>query len=227
MSNPEAKVVAVVAPHPDDETFGCGGTLLKHMACGDRVHWIVFTCISTELGFSEERVLTRDDEIRRVADSYGFAGTHLLNFPTMQLDRAPKADLVGALGTLVKQLGIHTLYVPYRNDAHSDHAAVFDAAVACAKTFRYPSVRSVRVYETLSETEFGLRPDDPGFRPNLFIDISPFLEQKLNIMKIYASEMAEFPFPRSEGALEAQARLRGSQCGANAAESFMLVKEIQ
>ena len=116
--------------------------------------------------------------------------------------------------------------MPYRNDAHSDHAAVFDAAVACAKTFRYPSVRSVRVYETLSETEFGIRSDDPGFRPNLFIDISPFLEQKLKIMNIYASEMAEFPFPRSDTAIRAQASVRGSQSGVLAAEAFMLLKEI-
>jgi LmbE family N-acetylglucosaminyl deacetylase len=227
MSNPDAKVVVVVAPHPDDETLGCGGTLLKHVARGDRVHWIVFTCISTEQGFTKERVLSRDDEIRRVAESYGFAGTHLLNFPTMQLDRVPKADLVGALGVVVRQLGVHTLYVPYRNDAHSDHAAVFDACATCTKTFRYPSVRSVRAYETLSETEYGMKPEDPGFRPNLFVDIAEYIDQKLEIMSIYASEMAAFPFPRSDVALQAQAQLRGTQCGATAAEAFMLLKEIE
>lgn len=227
MSSPDAKVVLVVAPHPDDETLGCGGTLLKHVARGDRVHWVVFTSISTEQGFTKERVLARDNEIRRVAKSFGFAGTHLLNFPTMQLDRVPKVDLVGALGAVVKQLGVHTLYVPYRNDAHSDHAAVFDACASCTKTFRYPSVRSVRAYETLSETEYGMKPEDPGFRPNLFVDIAEFMDQKLEIMSIYASEMAAFPFPRSDVALQAQAQLRGTQCGTAAAEAFMLLKEIE
>ncbi len=227
MSIHDSKVVAVVAPHPDDETLGCGGTLLKHVARGDRVHWIVFTSISIDQGFTEERVLSRDDEIRRVANAYGFAGTHRLNFPTMQLDRMPKADLVGALGAVVKQLGVHTLYVPYRNDAHSDHAVVFDACASCTKTFRYPSVRSVRVYETLSETEYGMKPEDPGFRPNLFVDIAKYMKQKLEIMSIYASEMAAFPFPRSNVALQAQAQLRGTQCGATAAEAFMLLKEIE
>lgn len=227
MFNPDAKVVAVVAPHPDDETLGCGGTLLKHIARGDRVHWIIFTRITTAMGFTEERVRSRDDEIRRVAESYGFAGTHCLDFPTMQLDRVPKSDLVGALGAVVKQLGVHTLYVPYRNDAHSDHAAVFDACAACTKTFRYPTVRSVRAYETLSETEFGVKPEDPGFRPNLLVDVSNFLDRKLEIMSIYASEMAPFPFPRSDVALRAQAQLRGIQCGTTAAEAFMLLKEIE
>jgi LmbE family N-acetylglucosaminyl deacetylase len=227
MSTSSAKIVAVVAPHPDDETLGCGGTLLKHVARGDCVHWIVFTGISTAQGFTDGCVRARDDEIRRVAEAYCFAGTHRLDFPSMQLDRIPKADLIGALGAVVKQLGVQTLYVPYRNDAHSDHAAVFDACAACTKTFRYPSVRSVRSYETLSETDYGVKPEDPGFRPNLFVDVSGFIDRKLAIMSIYASEMAPFPFPRSDIALRAQAQLRGSQCGASAAEAFMLVKEIE
>jgi LmbE family N-acetylglucosaminyl deacetylase len=127
----------------------------------------------------------------------------------------------------VQKIKPDTLLVPYRNDAHSDHAAVFDAAVSCSKSFRYPSVRSVYVYETLSETEFGLRTDDPGFRPNLFVDISNFLEQKLQIMRMFEGEMLDFPFPRSETCIRAQAALRGSQAGVHAAESFMILKEIR
>jgi N-acetylglucosamine malate deacetylase 1 len=227
MSISEPKVVAVVAPHPDDETLGCGGTLLKHVARGDIVHWIVFTSISPSLGFTEEQVRLRDEEIRRVAAAYCFVGTHRLDFPAMMLDCVPKADMVSALGAVVRQLGVQTLYVPYRNDAHSDHAAVFDVCVACTKTFRYPTVRSVRAYETLSETEYGVRPEDPGFRPNLFVEVSDFLDRKLEIMSIYLSEMAPFPFPRSAVALRAQAQLRGSQCRATAAEAFMLLKEIE
>lgn len=219
--------ILVVAPHPDDETLGCGGTILKHIASGDSVHWVIVTSIQTEQGFSDDRVRSRADEIERVASAYGFAGVHSLGFPTMTLDMVPKRDLISSLGTVVKSLSAQLIYVPYRNDAHSDHAAVFDATVSCTKSFRYPSVRSVRAYETLSETEFCLRSDDPGFRPNLFVDITSFLERKLEIMNVYASEMGEFPFPRSDTALRAQANLRGSQSGVWAAEAFMLLKEIQ
>ena len=220
------KSVVVFAPHPDDETLGCGGALLKHIAAGDSVHWVIATSTGPVEGFSKDQVNLRNQEIEQVASTYGFAGVHPLGFQTMSLDMVPKRDLIRSMSTVVQSVGAQVLYLPYRNDAHSDHAAVFDAAVACAKTFRYPSVRSVRVYETLSETEFGIRPEDPGFRPNLFIDISPFLEHKIKIMNIYASEMAEFPFPRSEIALRAQAALRGSQSGVLAAEAFMLLKEI-
>jgi N-acetylglucosamine malate deacetylase 1 len=223
----DPRTVLAIAPHPDDETLGCGGTLLRHIEAGDHVHWVIFTAVTTAHGFSEERVRSRDAEINQVAHAYGFAGVHRLDFPTMALDTVPKSDLVGALGRVVKETAAQVLYIPYRNDAHSDHAAVFDAAASCAKTFRYPSVCSVRAYETLSETEFGIRPDDSGFRPNLFVGIADQFDRKLEVMRIFASELGTFPFPRSEVALRALAQLRGSQSGVAAAEAFMLLKEIQ
>jgi N-acetylglucosamine malate deacetylase 1 len=219
--------IVVVSPHPDDETLGCGGALLKHIAAGDSVYWMIITSMRIEQGFSEDSIRLRAKEIGQVASAYGFAGVHFLDFPTMTLDTVPKRDLINSVGKFFQSISAQVIYVPYRNDVHSDHSAVFDAAISCTKNFRYPSIRSVRAYETLSETEFGLRPDDPGFRPNLFIDISPFLERKLEIMNIYAGEMREFPFPRSETTLRAQASLRGSQSGVQAAEAFMLLKEIQ
>lgn len=221
------KKVLVIAPHPDDETLGCGATLLRHAADGDEVYWLVVTAISTTLGFSPERVERRAAEIDAVGRAYGFQETILLGYPTMALDAVSNASLIDAIGVAVRRIAPDTLYLPYRNDAHSDHARVFDAAVACSKTFRYPSVRAVYVYETLSETEFGLRSDDPGFRPNHFVDVGPWLERKIEIMRLYNDEMGAFPFPRSEPCMRAQAMLRGSQAGVQAAEAFMLIKEIR
>ena len=49
-------VILVIAPHPDDETLGCGGTLLRHTAEGDELHWLIMTTITEEAGFSGERI---------------------------------------------------------------------------------------------------------------------------------------------------------------------------
>ncbi len=217
----------MIAPHPDDETLGCGGTLLKHIAAGDQVHWLIVTSISSSIGFSAEQVTRRDEEIKTVAASYGFTGVHQSEFQTMRLDRVEKLQLIESVASVVQKTQPDTIYIPYRNDAHSDHTAVFDAAVACTKSFRYPCVRSVYTYETLSETEFGLRTDDPGFRPNRLVDISNWLEQKISIMNVYHGEIKAFPFPRSETCMRAQAALRGSQANVMAAEAFMVLKEIR
>lgn len=222
-----ARTVLAVAPHPDDETLGCGGALLRHRAEGDSVHWLIVTAMAPGLGVTLTRAEERRKELREVAQRYGFAGVHELGLPSARLDTLPLGDVVGAIARVFGEVQPDTVYLPYRNDIHSDHAVVFDAAVACCKTFRYPYVRSVYCYETLSETEFGLRPDDGGFRPNLFVDIADWLEEKIFIMRLYAGEMAPFPFPRSEECLRALAMLRGSQAGSQAAEAFMVLKEIR
>lgn len=217
--------VLVVAPHPDDETLGCGGTLLRHVAEGDRVHWLLATEMTDAFGAARRQA--REQELGAVERAYGFAGVHRAGFPTMQLDARPMSELIDAFGRIFQEVQPGIVYLPYRNDAHSDHAAVFDASAACCKSFRHPSVRRVLAYETLSETEFGLRPDDPGFRPNVFVDIAAQLERKVEVLRLFVGEMGEFPFPRSETCVRALAALRGSQAGTAAAEAFMLLKEIR
>lgn len=220
-------VVLAVAPHPDDETLGCGGTLLRHRDDGDAVHWLIVTEMTAAQGFSLARMQSREQEISQVAASYGFAGVHRTGLPTTRLDTVPLSDLICVIGRVVHEVQPNVVYVPYRNDSHSDHAAAFDATVACCKSFRQPSVRRLLAYETLSETEFGMRTDDAGFRPNVFVDTTAYIERKLEMMRLFAGEMAEFPFPRSETCLRAQSALRGSQAGVRAAEAFMLLKEIR
>lgn len=219
------KKVLVVAPHPDDETLGCGGTILRHLNEGDHVYWLICTTLNEAIGFSKERIRIRSEEIKQVADAFGFNGFKQFDFPTTCLDQIPNNQIVDSISKYLNDIQADTLYLPYRNDVHSDHANVFDASISCTKSFRYPFVRRVRVYETLSETEFSMRTDDPGFKPNLWIEISAFLDRKIEIMKIYKSELAKHPFPRSIDSISALAKLRGATAGFHCAEAFMSIKE--
>ena len=56
----------VIAPHPDDETLGCGGTLLRARAEGDEIYWLIVTGVSEAQGFSADRVASRAAEIDQV-----------------------------------------------------------------------------------------------------------------------------------------------------------------
>lgn len=218
--------ILVVAPHPDDETLGCGGTLLRYVAKGYQVHWLIVTDMRTEHGFSQAAVSRRQAEIQKVAVTYGFTKTHNLGLPPAKLDTLPKEGLVGAIGQVIKEISPMAIYLPFRGDVHTDHAAVFDAAASCTKWFRYPSIHRVLCYETLSETDFSLNPECTKFTPNSFVDITSHIDQKIDIGRMYESEMGEFPFPRSAEALRALAQVRGAACGCQAAESFMLLREI-
>ena len=218
--------VLVVAPHPDDETLGCGGTLLRHLAEGDQVHWLIMSTITTDAGFSLKKVESREKEIQQVANQYGFASFHQADFISTQLDTYPMSSLIDVASGYISEIKPDLLYLPYRQDVHSDHAAVFDAVLSCTKSFRYPYIKSVKVYETLSETEFSLGTGDVQFKPNCWIDISDYIDRKIEIMTSFDGEMAPHPFPRSEHNIRALATLRGATAGFDAAESFMILKEV-
>jgi len=215
----------VVAPHPDDEVLGVGGTLLRRKAEGVKVAWLIVTAISVESGWSEEKVIKRSGEIRRVTELFDFDEVFILNFPTTQLDRLPMGDLVTEISKVFKSFEPEEVFVPHPSDIHTDHRIVFDAVASCSKWFRYPSIKRILAYETLSETDFGLGIDQ-CYRPNVFVNISPYLSEKLRAMSIYSSEVGEFPFPRSHEAIRSLAALRGVASGFEGAEAFMLLKEI-
>lgn len=217
----------VIAPHPDDELLGCGGTLLRRQAEGGTIGWLLMSSITEGAGWSREQIEQRATEIERVREGLGVVPDHLytLGFPTAELDMVSMSALVGRISEVFKTFQPEEVLLPYPGDVHSDHRITFEAASACTKWFRYPSVKRVLSYETLSETDFGIDPRDSGFRPNVFLDTSDFLEGKLALMRVYASEMGDFPFPRSEDALRALAKVRGAQAGFESAEAFMLLVE--
>lgn len=219
-------IVLAIAPHPDDETLGCGGALLRHVAEGDQVHWLIMSTISEEAGYSRQRIESRSTEIKKVAQAYGLDSFHQLNYLTTRLDTYSKSELITDVSSYIKSIQPEIIYLPYRNDVHSDHAVVFDAVSACTKSFRYPCIKKVRVYETISETEFSIRPDDFGFKPNLWIDVSQYLERKIDIMKLYKDEIGQHPFPRSEQNIRALATFRGATAGVFAAEAYMSLMDI-
>lgn len=217
----------VIAPHPDDELLGCGGTLLRRIAEGGSIGWLLMTAITEEAGWQPEKITQRTSEIQRVCQGLGVYPEHFfpLGFSTSELDSIPMSSMISRISEVFTEFEPEELLLPYPGDVHSDHRITFDAASACTKWFRYPSVRRVLVYETLSETDFGVDPRDSGFRPNIFVDISQYIDRKLELMSIYECEMGAFPFPRSEQTLRALAQLRGSRAGVEAAEGFMLIHE--
>lgn len=217
------KNVIVLTPHPDDETLGCGGTLLKYREKGYTLYWLIVTGMGET--FTKERQKQRQKEIKTVANAYGFKDVFQLGFPAAELDCIKMGDIVSRISHVFSKIEPQIVFTPYPGDIHSDHKVVFDATMACTKWFRYPSVEKVLVYETLSETDFSIDPDVNGFRPNVYINIDGYLEEKIKIMNVYASEINEFPFPRSEKAIRSLAYLRGTASGYAEAEAFMLLKE--
>jgi len=219
--------ILVVAVHPDDETLGCGGTLLRSGHKGDALFWCIVTSPFLENGFSEQFIDTRMEEIETVHNCYSFTERFELGFPATALDQVSHAKLVRSISEVINECSPDIIYLPFFGDVHTDHKITFQAAYSCTKTFRCRSLKKIYIMETLSETEFSLPIGGNIFVPNSFVDISPFFHKKIEIMQYYSSELADHPFPRSIDSLKALALFRGSLAGCKYAESFMLLREIR
>lgn len=96
---------------------------------------------------------------------------------------------------------------------------------ACRPQQGYP-VKTLLCFEVPSSTEWQLPGSAPVFTPNWFIDISTTFDRKLAALEAYADEMRPWPHPRSRQGVEHLAHWRGATVGVEAAEAFILGRQI-
>lgn len=219
--------VLAISVHPDDETLGCGGTLLRHQADGDALSWLVVTQ-AYEPTWSADVIARKSAEVERAASAYAFERVFRLGFPTARLDTVPQNDLIAPLRDAISDVRPEVVYVVHGGDVHTDHGVVFTATMSVLKPF-YMSrlgVRRILCYETLSSTDAA--PILPGrqFLPVVYRDISSFIDQKIDIMSFYQTECQADPMPRGPASIRALARHRGATIGVDFAEVFMLIREV-
>lgn len=215
----------VVAPHPDDEILGCGGTMARLAEMGKEVHVAIATRGRPPL-FPAEGVEAVWAEARTAHNHLGVTETHSLDFPAAELDRVPHLELNRAVGALVARIAPDTLFLPFIGDIHLDHQLIFTSGLVAARPRAPDYPVRVLCYETLSETNWYAPYVTPGFSPNLFLDISVQLERKLGAFACYHSQVQAFPSERSMESLKALAMLRGSTVHREAAEAFLLLREV-
>jgi N-acetylglucosamine malate deacetylase 1 len=219
--------ILFISVHPDDETLGCGGTILKSKKQGEEIYWLIITSMGNNhpLINNQEAISKRADEVKLVANKYGFIETIELGFHEILLDEINFRELVESIGKVIDKIKPEIIYINNRSDVHSDHRVGFNAVSSCTKSFRKPFIKRILMYETLSETEFAPALNENTFNPNVFVDISSFIEEKISIMSIYNSEIMDDNYARSLSAIRALATYRGSRIGVKCAESFMLLFE--
>ena len=216
------KKILVISPHPDDETLGCGGTILKNIKNGHQVHWLNMTKMNLLEGYSKRKINLREKEIKKVLKLYGIKTFNSLNFSSAKLDTYPMKDIIKAVNMVINKVKPEIIYAPSIYDNHSDHKITHEAIKSCIKWFRQNSVKKVLTYEVLSETNISFN-RKKQFLPNVYEDISKHINKKIKIMQIYSSELNKHPFPRNKKAIISLAILRGTQSGFKYAEAFELL----
>jgi LmbE family N-acetylglucosaminyl deacetylase len=218
--------VLAISAHPDDETLGCGGTLLKHRDRGDSIFWTIAT-VCHEPQWAADVIERKAVEVERVADAYK-ARLFKLGFLNAQLDKVPVGELMKPIETIVDEVKPEIVYLLHGGDIHTDHYSLFTASMSVLKPFymKRRGVRRVLSYETLSSTDAAPAGAGRMFLPNVFSDISTYVDEKVAIMGMYETEIHAEPMPRSPSAIRALARFRGSTISTEYAEAFTLVREL-
>lgn len=218
--------VLVIAPHPDDEILGVGGTIAKRALNGDSVYVCVVTKACEPL-FRSELVEQTRKECREADQLLGVKETFFLNFPAVMLEDVPRYKLNDGLMQAVHRVKPDEVYIPHRGDMQLDHKMIVDSVMVALRPKYDHIVKRIYAYETLSETGWDIPNTTNEFIPTVYENISNTLDKKLEAMSIFQSQLADFPSARSLGAIEALAKYRGSTVNVMAAEAFSLIREIK
>lgn len=224
--------ILVVAAHPDDEVLGCGATMAAHVRAGDVVHVLILAEGITSRSEKRSRrahsgALSKLAQCARKANRIlGVRSVTLKNYPDNRLDSVELLEIVRAVERHVTKLKPQSVYTHHANDLNVDHRRVHEAVVTACRPVPGQTVKRLMFFEVPSSTEWQISAAAAVFAPNRFVDISATLELKVRALQAYSSEMRDFPHPRSLRAVEHLACWRGASAGLQAAEAFMIGREI-
>jgi LmbE family N-acetylglucosaminyl deacetylase len=217
--------VLIIAPHPDDEVLGCGGTIARYTSSGNDVSVLIVTRGIPNI-FPVDEIEETRLELRKAHSLLGISETVFLDFPAPTLDVVPKHQIADAIRRVVVDFRPQVVFFPHYGDLHADHKAVHYATLVATRPVGDNPVRRLLCYETLSETDWGMPSSSEAFIPNVFVDITQYLDVKLRAMACYESQLGQGPCSRSLKTLKSLAHLRGATANLEAAEAFMLIREI-
>jgi len=231
--NNSGKKVLIIAAHPDDEVLGCGGTIARHVDCGDTVNVLIVSEGVTSREIIRDRAASSDQlsslkvSAKKASEVLGSVDVELLDLPDNRLDSLDRLDLIKLIESYITRFIPNTVYVHHAGDVNIDHRRLHEAVITACRPTPGHCVTRLLSFEVASSTEWQVPGSQPCFQPNWFVDISQQLERKCSALQHYSSELRCWPHPRSIKAVKHQARYRGAQVGVDAAEAFILLRNLQ
>jgi len=198
----EKRRIIVFAPHPDDETWGCGGTIAKKLREGYKVLIVVMTdgryAFKKVLGIDsdptpEELKEIRKEEVKRAVKILGVPEENLvfLNFIDGELEKHEK-EAEEKVVEILSENNPSEIYIPYKKDSHPDHRATYRIVKK--------AIKKLGLHASLYQYSIGQRYARIGpiidslinlFKHHMIrVDISEFLTLKETAVKEFKSEVS-------------------------------------
>jgi LmbE family N-acetylglucosaminyl deacetylase len=225
----------VIAPHADDECFGCAGTMARIKSLGGEVYVIVCSVGDLKHYDGEKTMVsgdTRVSELTRVMDYLEVDDWDVLYRDTethLRLDALPRRDLIAQFERdsklAIDRIRPTMLAIP-TGSYNQDHEAVFRAAFTAAR----PGVPTIKPFQRIvlgyDNTSLFWSLEREKFHPNFYVDITDFLDKKLAALSMHHSQMRDAVHHSSVQNVEFIARVRGREVSVEAAEGYMVFRHV-
>ncbi|OED38706.1 hypothetical protein AB833_18645 [Chromatiales bacterium (ex Bugula neritina AB1)] len=230
------KTALVIAPHPDDEVFGCGGLIAKMIRQNCKVY-VLYVTVGETRDFSnkgssgpQERI----KEIENVADFYQFEDYELAlpgNEYHLKLDSLPNSKLISLIERdarcSLQNVKPDILIAPDHDDYNQDHRALYSAVITATRPAeaRFKHFQPLVITYELPYSNWG-HSESPE-RPNLYVELTDEdFARKVEALKFYSSQLKSENSPLSVNGITIQAKYRGLQTQSNYAEAFKIKRLI-
>jgi len=219
------KNILVVAAHSDDEALGCAGTITRHVDEGDDVHVVFMTNGVGSRNADSSATFLRKQLAKSAAKVMAIKTINTFEFPDNQMDSVPLLEITQAIETVIEKINPELIYTHHYGDLNIDHRVTHQAVMTACRPRPGFCVKELYAFEVLSSTEWQT-PGYMSFVPNVFVDITAYMDKKLDAIQVYNSEMREQPHSRSIVNTKNLASLRGATIGVDYAEAFSLIRKI-
>ena len=230
------QIALVLAPHPDDEVFGCGGLIHRIKKSGGKVY-VLYMAAGTTKDFSakgESTAEERIDEMEQVAREMQIDG-YSLAMPGdqyhLQLDTVPLKEIIHLIergsDISLEALKPDIVLLPPDSDYNQDHRVVNHAAMAALRpaSAKHKSFQPIVLTYELPYHQWNIA--ESLATPGLFVKLDEeALDAKISALKIYKSQLKAPESPLSVHGVRTLANYRGMQCGAPTAEAYQIKRFV-
>ena len=215
------KKALVIAPHPDDETLGAGGTIKKLTKMNIQVFVLVVGGHLPPI-YPESHYIQTENECKKACNILGVKKIIFLKKTATKFNEEPIAEFNKSINDVIFSINPELIMIPFP-DRHIDHKVVFNSSMVCTRPKKNSKLKIILSYETLSETHWNANYIEPNFVPDVFIDISTEFKFKEKALKTYSSQIKNNK-SRNINAIKGLASFRGSQNSTNYCEGFKLIR---
>ena len=207
----------LVVAHPDDEVLGCGASMKKWSANGDKVDICI---MSTEAKARAHRPQDKelDDDLNSSAEFLGVNNKFEATFPNIEMNTVPHIRLVQFIESAMLESEPDIIITHHPADTNNDH---LQTSLACQEAIRLfqrrTDVKPIKEFwfmEIQSSTDWAVNTGLNFFKPNVWVEVGDEgIDNKLKALSMYRGVMRPFPHPRSNEAIKGLAAYRGGQVG--------------